>query len=81
MKLMKEAAVAQENILKIPEPFVRFEEYGDSRINFTVFFWTENVFRVENILSNTRIKIFELFRENKIIIPFPQRVVHLSKEI
>jgi small-conductance mechanosensitive channel len=81
MKLMKEAAVAQENILKIPEPFVRFEEYGESRINFTVFFWTENVFRVENILSNTRIKIFELFRENKIIIPFPQRVVHLSKEI
>lgn len=80
MQLMKEAAVAQNNILKTPEPFVRFEEYGESRINFTVFFWTENVFRVENILSNTRIKIFELFRENKIIIPFPQRVVHLSKE-
>ncbi|MBK9636925.1 MAG: mechanosensitive ion channel [Bacteroidetes bacterium] len=80
MQLMKEAAVSQTNILKTPEPFVRFEEYGESRIKFTVFFWTENVFRVENILSNTRIKIFELFRENKIVIPFPQRVVHLSKE-
>ncbi len=36
-------------------------------------------FRVENILSNTRIKIFELFRENKIVIPFPQRVVQITK--
>jgi small-conductance mechanosensitive channel len=80
MRLMKEAAVFQPNILKTPEPFVRFEAYEDSRIKFTVFFWTENVFRVENILSNTRIKMFELFKENKIVIPFPQRVVHLTKE-
>ena len=79
MKLLKEAVFIQEGVLKEPEPFIRFTDFGDSSLNFSVHFWSEKVFRVENIKSEIRVRIFELFKSNNIQIPFPQRVVHLAK--
>lgn len=79
MKIIKEAAENQEGILKNPAPFVRFTEYAESSLNFSVFFWSEEVFRVENIKSEIRVKIFENFNSNNITIPFPQRVIHINK--
>lgn len=79
MKILKEAVNKQEGILKNPAPFVRFTDFADSSLNFSVFFWSEEVFRVENMKSDIRVRIFELFEENNIKIPFPQRVVHFDK--
>lgn len=76
MELLKQAVHVHENVLSKPKPFVRFSNYGESSIVLTVFFWTNDVFRVENVKSEIRIKIFNLFKENKIVIPFPQRVIH-----
>lgn len=80
MKLMKEAAVEQPGVDKSPEPFVRFSQYGDSALLFTVYFWSANVFRVENIKSEIRKKIFRKFKENNIAIPFPQRTLHIVEK-
>lgn len=80
MKLMKEAAVEQSGVDKSPEPFVRFSQYGDSALMFTVYFWSANVFRVENIKSDIRKKIFYKFTENNIVIPFPQRTLHIVEK-
>lgn len=80
MKLMKEAAVEQAGVDKSPEPFVRFSQYGDSALMFTVYFWSANVFRVENIKSDIRKKIFYKFTENNIVIPFPQRTLHIVEK-
>lgn len=79
-KLMKEAAVEQSGVDKSPEPFVRFSQYGDSALMFTVYFWSANVFRVENIKSDIRKKIFYKFTENNIVIPFPQRTLHIVEK-
>lgn len=79
MKIIKEAAENQEGVLKNPPPFGRFTEYAESSLNFSVFFWVEEVFRVENIKSEIRIRIFENFASNEVIIPFPQRVIHINK--
>ncbi len=76
MELLKQAAVLQENVLKEPKPFVRFTNYGESSILFTVYFWADEVFRVENIKSEIRVRIFQMFKEHNIVIPFPQRVIH-----
>lgn len=78
MKLLKEMAASQEGILKEPAPSVRFNEYGDSSLLFTVYFYSEEVFRVENIKSQLRIRIFDAFKSNRIEIPFPQRVLHIK---
>jgi small-conductance mechanosensitive channel len=79
MQILKVAVDSQMGILKQPDPFVRFTDFGDSSLNFSIIFWSEELFRVENIKSEMRIKIFELFKSNAITIPFPQRVVHINK--
>lgn len=79
MAILKEAVDSQPTVLKVPGAFIRFTDFGDSSLNFSIIFWSEELFRVENIKSDIRIKIFELFKENSITIPFPQRVVHLNK--
>lgn len=78
MELLKQAVDDHKSILETPSPFIRFTDFGDSSLNFSVIFWSEELFRVENIKSELRIKIFELFKANAIIIPFPQRVIHIN---
>jgi small-conductance mechanosensitive channel len=80
MKILKDASLNIEGILKQPVPFVRFSDYGDSAIIFTLYFWSDEVFRVENIKSQLRIKIFEEFKSNSIQIPFPQRVLYVKNK-
>ncbi len=81
-KLLLEALSEQGKIENEPSPFVRFEDFGDSALQFTLYFWidqVENMFRVENIKSDIRFEIDRLFRENNVTIPFPQRDVHLKR--
>lgn len=77
--LLQEIITHQEGIIMKPAPFVRFEDFGDSYLLFSIYFWSENVYGVENIKSDIRTKIFEAFNENHIDIPLPQRVVHINK--
>lgn len=63
-----------------PEPFVRFNDFGDSALIFQLLFWTKEAFRSENIRSKIRYKIDRKFRANNIKIPFPQRDVHMISD-
>lgn len=69
----------QEELIKDEshKPFVRFQDFGDSALLFYLMFRTSDIFRVEQVKSQLRYKIFKAFRENKITIPFPQRDVHI----
>ena len=58
-------------------PGVRFQNFGDSSLVFLLMFWTSDIFPVEQIKSEMRYKIFKAFRENNVVIPFPQRDVHI----
>ena len=80
MKIMENVAREQQYVLKNPKPFVRFNDYADSSLIFTVYFWSDEVFRVENIKSEMRIKIFDAFKASNVTIPFPQRVVHIQNK-
>jgi len=79
-QLMSEAAVSHENILNEPAPIVVFEDFGDNALVFDLFFWCELADGTELrlIRSDIRFKIEELFRENGIVVAFPQRDVHLD---
>ncbi|MEO8960565.1 MAG: mechanosensitive ion channel domain-containing protein [Ginsengibacter sp.] len=78
-KLLQEIIEAQSGALKLPVPFVRFVDFADSYLLFSVYFWSEDVYGVENIKSEIRTKIFEKFGEHNIDIPLPQRVLHFNK--
>ena len=79
MDLLIRAVKNHPKVLVSPTPFVRFTEFADSSLNFTILFWSDDIFRIENVKSEIRIEIFKLFKENNVQIPFPQRVVHMSK--
>ncbi len=78
IKLVKDVAFNHPLVAKSPEPFVRLSDFSDSSIHLTLLFWSDEIFRVENIKSEIRISILEKFHENGITIPFPQRVVHMK---
>lgn len=79
-KVLLVCASDHPDIVTNPKPFVRFINFGDSSLDFQLFFWTLKTFRVENIKSNLRFKIDQEFRKNNIRIPFPQRDVHFFRE-
>lgn len=78
-KLLQEIIDNQPGALKSPAPFVRFVDFADSYLLFSVYFWSEDVYGVENIKSEIRTKIFNKFGEHNIDIPLPQRVLHFNK--
>jgi small-conductance mechanosensitive channel len=78
IKLIKDIAEEHPLVLKDPKPFIRLFDFGNSSIDLVLLFWSDEVFRVENVKSEIRIKIVDSFRENGIIIPFPQRDVHIK---
>ncbi|MFP4367007.1 MAG: mechanosensitive ion channel family protein, partial [Bacteroidales bacterium] len=77
-KVLLECAYEHPLIMNIPKPFVRFEDFGDSSLDFQLYFWTNESFLVENTKSDLRYKIDKIFRENDIEIPFPQRDLYLK---
>jgi len=79
-QLMLKAAGEHGKVLKDPEPFVLFTDFGDNALIFEIYFWI-NIQRLMDrriIESDLRFIINELFREADIIIAFPQRDVHLD---
>ncbi|MCA1757948.1 MAG: mechanosensitive ion channel [Bacteroidales bacterium] len=76
--VLLECAKDHTRIMVVPKPFVRFVDFGESSLDFQLFFWTNDSFMVENTKSDLRYKIDRAFRENKIEIPFPQRDLYLK---
>jgi small-conductance mechanosensitive channel len=78
--VLLDVAMNNKNITSKNKPFVRFTNFGDSSLDFELFFWTSHSFIVENIKSDLRFEINKAFIEKEISIPFPQRDVHLKKD-
>ncbi len=77
VKLLLQSVTSNNDILKNPKPYVFFEDFGDSALMFNVYFYIKDSFRAPFIKSTIRFSIDELFRNNNVRIPFPQRDVHL----
>jgi potassium efflux system protein len=78
--LLLQAVGACDQILKKPQPFVLFDDFGDNALVFDIYFWIEvvGVMGRKIIQSALRFKIDELFRAAGVVIAFPQRDVHLD---
>ncbi len=76
-KILIQCAVNQKGILKSPEPFVMFNDFADSSLNFGVYYFIKDAFNDPRIKSALRFAIDKAFRENNISIPFPQRDLHI----
>ena len=77
-KILLDIAENHPDISHKRKAFVRFNNFGDSSLDFSLFFWSDKSFAVEFIKSDVRFAINKEFAENNITIPFPQRDVHIK---
>jgi len=78
-KVLLQCAEQNKAVTSKPKPFVRFLNFGDSSLDFQLYFWSAQTFEVENLKSELRFAINEEFINNDIQIPFPQRDVHIKQ--
>ena len=76
--LEKSAIEHPKCISKRKQPIGRFTDFGESSLVFELLFWSDDLFRIDQIKSDIRRIISRKFNENSIQIPFPQRDLHLK---
>jgi small-conductance mechanosensitive channel len=74
--LMKVAAECPD-VLDVPAPDVRLDDFADSSLNFVLLAWITDPRADLRVASALRFAIDAAFREANIEIPFPQRDVHV----
>jgi small-conductance mechanosensitive channel len=80
VEILSKAIRSQPDVLDDPSPRVIFEDFGDNALIFDAIFWCNvgGERELRQIRSNIRLKISELFAEERITIAFPQRDVHID---
>ncbi|MFH1416567.1 MAG: mechanosensitive ion channel domain-containing protein [Elusimicrobiota bacterium] len=66
------------DVLKKPEPEVRFLEFGSSSLDFDLLVWINDPQKQFLIRSQINYEIDKEFREAEIRIPFPQHDIHIQ---
>ena len=75
--LLVQAMRAQPELAENEEIVVLFHDFGDSALVFEVRSWIRSPWTIDRIKSDIRFRIDALFREHGVVVPFPQRDVHL----
>jgi potassium efflux system protein len=76
-KTLLAVAPSHAQILTEPAPEVRFEEFGDSSLDFSLLVWISDPREDRRVSSDLRFDIERRFRAVGIEIPFPQRDLHV----
>ena len=78
--LLEELARVNPRVLPQPAPIVLILDYGDSSIEYALRFFIANPMEQPFIDSEVRRAIWHAFHDHEIEIPFPQRVLHTSRD-
>ena len=77
MQLLTTAALTQERVLRDPAPGVNLTNFGADGLEFTLNYWmTDPENGQQNLRSRINLNILKALRDNRIEIPYPQRVLH-----
>ena len=74
------AVEEQHEVLNDPPPYVVFENFADSSLTFTAYFWIEMDPAINSLVvcSDIRHRITGRLAEAGIAISFPQRDLHIK---
>jgi small-conductance mechanosensitive channel len=79
-KLMIEAAMEPKRVLKMPKPTVWLRAFGESSVDHEILVWIKDPEAgVGNVQSEILNRLWVLFRENNIEIPFAQRDIRIKE--
>jgi small-conductance mechanosensitive channel len=77
-KLMIEAASAAPRVLDTPKPSVWLKGFGDSSVDHDILVWiADPELGVGNVRSDILNRLWRLFADNQVELPFPQRDIHV----
>ena len=76
-RILIECANSEPLVIRRKETAALFQDFADSSLNFSVYFWVNQPWSRRVISSNIRFSIDEAFRKEGIRIPFPQRDIHV----
>lgn len=79
--ILLECAANHKKILRKPEPYVLFKDFGASSLEFELRCYTNDIWSGWTIPSDLRYEINRRFIEEGIEIPFNQLVVHSGSEV
>ncbi len=71
-ELLYGCALRHPDVSKNREIIVRFEDFGENGLHFSVYFWARKTWVVETLLSEIRFDIDHQFRSHGIQVPLPQ---------
>ena len=77
IKILLGVAKKNKELLEDPAPYVLFREFGDSSLNFELRCYTDSSDWLF-ILSDLHVKVNNALKEAGIVIPFPQRDLHIK---
>ena len=69
-----------KNVLKTPEPRVRFREFADHGLRLQLLFWIHRPESRGRTLDAVNTEIYKRFAEHKIIIPYPKMEILLPNK-
>jgi len=76
-KILLEAMNLHEKVVRDPQPVALFVGFGDSSLDFEARFWTSHYDDWRVVESEVRINIADGLAQAGVVIPFPQRDLHL----
>lgn len=81
MRLMEEAAGRVSRVLAKPAPRTLIRGFGSDGVDLELRIWIDDPYNgVSNIASEIMEQIWDLFHENGIEFPFPQRDIHIAPD-
>lgn len=80
-QILLECAAAHKRVLRKPEPYVLFKDFGASSLEFELRCYTNDIWSGWSIPSDLRFEINRRFNEEGIEIPFNQLVVHTGSSV
>ena len=79
--ILLECAANHKRVLRKPEPYVLFKDFGASSLDFELRCYTSDIWSGWTIPSDLRYEINKRFAEEGIEIPFNQLVVHSGSSV
>ena len=77
-KLLQEIVSEHGQVLKNPAPMIIFKNFGDSALEFEIYYWIElRKSSGMKVSSDLRHHIAAVFKREGIGIPYPQRDIHI----
>lgn len=77
IEVLQEVAKDNVDIVADPEPRVRFRAFGDSSLNFELLGWIARPVDRGRVIHELNCAVYKALDENNIVIPFPQRDLHV----